>query len=196
MQNEGPPLEAWTRRLADTPADFLASPWPDGVEGISAQALVHDACAATGAPMDVSLRDRFSGTHPDSKPGRRWLGLCAVVCWLVADDDRSHLAGLQAEFARLFSETLPELASQATAQRCVDDDERREELARTVMAAFHLRPAGETLAQAQDRLIALSSTERHRLLAATRATEARARNIREALVRKAAQEAADKYTRE
>ena len=59
-----------------------------------------------------------------------------------------------------------------------------------------LRPAGESVAQAQDRLTALSSIERNRLLAASRAAEERSRAIREALARKAAQESADKYTRE
>jgi len=59
-----------------------------------------------------------------------------------------------------------------------------------------VRPAGETAAQAQDRLAAVSSGERLRVIEAARLAEERAREIREALARKAAQEAADKWTRE
>jgi hypothetical protein len=65
-----------------------------------------------------------------------------------------------------------------------------------VLADLALRPRGETLEQAQDRLQALSSTERRRIIAAAKAAEKRAREIREALIAQAAAQAADKYTRE
>ena len=64
------------------------------------------------------------------------------------------------------------------------------------LARLGCRPGGETLAQAQDRLTRISSTERNRVMLAARAAEERARAVREALARKAAQESADKYTRE
>jgi hypothetical protein len=67
---------------------------------------------------------------------------------------------------------------------------------RVALARVGLRPAGETIAQAQDRLMTLSSAERQRVMRAARAAEERARAIREALARKAAQESADKYTRD
>ena len=57
-------------------------------------------------------------------------------------------------------------------------------------------PAGETLAQAQDRLTTLNSAERARVMKAAQAAEQRARQIREELARKAAEESADKWTRE
>jgi len=58
------------------------------------------------------------------------------------------------------------------------------------------RPEGESEAQAKDRLSALSSTERQRLLDESRDAEKRAREIRQALARKAAEQSADKWTRE
>jgi len=78
----------------------------------------------------------------------------------------------------------------------VQDPDRREELARVLLAHLGYRPAGETEAQASDRLSRISGTERQRLLAASRAAEERARAIREALAKKAAEESADKWTRE
>jgi hypothetical protein len=65
-----------------------------------------------------------------------------------------------------------------------------------VLARLDCRPEGETIAQATDRLSGLSGTERRRLLEASRASEQRARAIREALAKKAAEESADKWTRE
>ena len=89
-----------------------------------------------------------------------------------------------------------ELAVQVAARKFVTDPDRREELARVALARLGFRPAGETLAQAQDRLTTLNSSERARVMKAARAAEERARQIREALVRKAAEESADKFTRE
>jgi hypothetical protein len=45
-------------------------------------------------------------------------------------------------------------------------------------------------------LITLNSTERARVMKAARVAEERARQVREALIRKAAEESADKWTRE
>ena len=89
-----------------------------------------------------------------------------------------------------------DLAPRVAARKFVTDPDRREELARLALARLGFRPAGETLAQAQDRLTTLNSAERARVMKAAQAGEQRARQIREALVRKAAEESADKYTRE
>ena len=78
----------------------------------------------------------------------------------------------------------------------VTDPDRREELARLALARLGFRPAGETVAQAQDRLTTLNSAERARVMKAAQVAEQRARQIREALARKAAEESADKWTRE
>jgi hypothetical protein len=64
------------------------------------------------------------------------------------------------------------------------------------LAAFGFRPEGESAIQAADRLTAVSGAERRRLLAASREADERARAVREALVRQAAQESADKWARD
>ena len=92
----------------------------------------------------------------------------------------------------------------AAARAVIADDDRVDalylqifgELLRLMLADLDRRPAGETPAQAQDRLSSISSLERARVLEAARAAEARAQEIREALRRKAAQEGADKWARE
>ncbi len=193
MNNEGPILEHLLRRLADTPSDFLAAPRTTSGRGlVYVPAVVADALAFHGAGMP----EVRSLTPDDSTPSCRQAGVTLLLCWLLADPELS--AGKLAETAlvSLLTEGAAELASQNGATKYRDDSERREELVRFALARIDLRPGGETLAQAQDRLTALSSIERNRVLAASRAAEERSRAIREALARKAAQESADKYTRE
>ncbi len=86
---------------------------------------------------------------------------------------------------------LDELAELVKAPQLIADSDRREELSRLCLKALDLRPAGETAAQAQDRLTTLNTAERQRVVAAARAAEERARQIREAMAKKAAEEAAE-----
>jgi hypothetical protein len=119
-----------------------------------------------------------------------------VLGWLLADDWFVRTRPDMPTLLALLGTTAGELAEQNAAAKLITDPDRREELARVALARLGLRPAGETIAQAQDRLMTLSSAERQRVLRASRAAEERARAIREALARKAAQESADKYTRD
>lgn len=193
MNHQGPTLEHLLRRLAETPEDFLAEPHTVSGRGtVHVAAVAADLLALHGfAAPDLSVLD-----PEDSAPARRRAGVSLLLCWLLADPEliagRIPLSGLE----KLLVDGASELASQNGAPKYRDDPERREEFVRYSLARLGLRPSGETLAQAQDRLNALSSIERNRVLAASRNAEARSRAIREALARKAAQESADKYTRE
>lgn len=193
MNHEGPALERLLRRIAETPTGFLAEPRTRSGRGvIHVPAVVSDLFALHGhvAP-DLAML-----TPGDLPASRRQGGLALLLCWLLADSELlARRPGAPALFA-LLTKGAEELSAQLAPSKYRDDPERREELARFALARIDLRPAGETLAQAQDRLSALNSAERTRVVAAARQAEARARAIREALARKAAQESADKYTRE
>jgi hypothetical protein len=190
----GPPLERLTHRLAETPGEFLGEPLIDGRGEVAVAALVNDLLAGFGGRADAGTLAHFVGT---SRPAdRNRLMLTAIAVWLLADDwfGAQPLAG--AEVLALLDGTVAALAEAAPAHRYTEEAERREELARTALAGFGYRPAGETAAQASDRLSAVSGTERQRLVNASRDAEARARAVREALIRKAAEESADKWSRE
>ncbi|HVE79428.1 MAG TPA: DUF4158 domain-containing protein [Gemmatimonadaceae bacterium] len=144
----------------------------------------------TPSPADVA---GFARTDAADRPR---LGVALVLCWLLADEWFLQAAVPAADVARLIDEAAGELAAGATAARFVQDADRREELARLALGRLGFRPAGETEAQAADRLTSLSTAERARVLRAAGAAEARARKVREALRRKAAEESADKWTRE
>lgn len=189
----GPPLERVMRRLAETPEDFLAEPRIGETGQVVTAALVADLFHALGHQIAAADLRGFAAT---SSMDRNRLMLVAIAVWLLADDWVATAASDRAALAGLLGERVTDLAGAGKADAFVNDAERREELARTVLAALGLVPAGETEAQANDRLSAVSAAERRRLLRASRDAEERARAIREALIRKAAEESADKYTRE
>lgn len=190
----GPSLEPLLRRLMETPQDFLDPPRKGDDGRVHVAAVVNDVLASHGCVAPMPLLASLSGGLAAVPVNQ--LTLAAVVAWLVLDDAwRAHALDGHALVA-IFSDSVPALAAEASATRYVSEPERREELVRTVVARLGLLPEGETAHQAADRLASVSGVERRRLLEASRAAEARARAIREALARKAAKESADKWTRE
>lgn len=194
MNNPGPVLETLTRRLAETPPDFLAEPIVAANGTVVVAALVNDLARMHGTRLPPASLGAFAGTAPHVDRNR--LALVMIAVWLLADEWFLARSLEPALLARLLTDPMAELAGGTPAHKFVNDPDRREELARVVLAFLDYRPDGESLAQATDRLSAISATARRSLLAASRASEQRARQIREALARKAAEESADKWTRE
>ena len=194
MEHEGPLLESLTHRLAETPVDFLSDPRIGRSGQIHVAAVVGDLLSLLGdSPAKFSL-GRYAGS--DARRDRNWLAVALLLCWLLADEWFRQAKLKASDVLRLLETEAAELAAQTAAKRFVTDPDRREELARLTLARLGFRPSGETVAQAQDRLTTLNSTERARVMHASRTAEERARKIREALVKKAAEESADKFTRE
>ncbi len=216
MQNEGPILESLTRRLAETPEDFLAEPRVGRRGRVQTAAVVGDLIRLLGGDASAEQLMAFvGGSAPQRRTSelpeyaeadppamgearleRNRFAMTLILCWLLSDDWFRQIKPEPGNVLRLLDGEAAQLAAQVASRKFVTDPDRREELARVALARLGFRPAGETLAQAQDRLTTLNSTERARVLQAARAAEERARQIREALARKAAQESADKWTRE
>ncbi len=191
MTREGPELEVLLRRLAETPPDFLGDPAFGASGHVHTIAVVNDVLIAAGAStVDQRLAELGKlGTPHDANR----LRLAQVLAWLLADP---WFEGAKCDVLPALLAASAELAPLVAAQRAVEHPERREELARLALSKLGLRPAGESEELAADRLTALSSAERARVLAASRAAEERARAIREQLAKKAAEESADKWSRE
>lgn len=194
MENIGPILETLTHRLAETPAEFLGEPRIGAGGQVFVPALVNDLLYLHGARAAGAALAGFHGA--DAKADRNRLALVMVAAWLLADDWFVAAGLAQQDVLRVLDAAVAELAAATSAPKFIADPDRREELARVVLARLNYRPAGETVAQATDRLSSISGTERRRLLEASRAAEQRARAIREALAKKAAEESADKWSRE
>ena len=196
MTAPGPQLELLTRRLAETPAEFLAPPRIGTGGTVHVAAVVNDVAARLGGRLPPAA---LAGLRSDSADDAPRLAVAAVLAWLLADDwfmAAQPMRTVAEGLLDLFDTTAADLARSTRAQQFVADPERREELARVALARLGFHPFGESATQAADRLTAISGMERRRLLLASRAAEARAEKIRAALARQAAEEAADKWTRE
>lgn len=173
MQQEGPILESLTRRLAETPEEFLAEPRIGQTGRAHVAAIVSDLLQLLDASAQADELTRF--TASDVRRDRNRLGITLLLCWLISDDWFRQTKLEAGKILELLDRESNELAMQASAKKFVMDPDRREELARLALARLGFRPAGETLAQAQDRLTTLNSTERARVMKAARAAEERAR---------------------
>lgn len=198
MKEEGPLLEALTRRVAECPADFLAEPRDSSGKGaVYVPAVVYDLIRDLGgAPLTKEQLAAFEFKNKKSKETRNRQRVVLVASWLLHDSWFLYRSQFAARAYAFLTEGLNDLAGLAQAEALVADPDRREELARLCLKALNLRPAGETEAQAEDRLATLDSVERSRVVREARAAEERARQIREELARKAAEEAASVYGRE
>lgn len=194
MQAEGPLLETLTRRLAETPEDFLAEPRIGSAGSVHVAAVAGDLIRNLGTAVEAGDLSALEGE--DARRDRNRLAITLLLCWLLADEWFQQNKLSAAALLDLIRQGSAQLGAQVASRKFVTDPDRREELARFSLARLGYRPAGETVPQAQDRLTSLSSAERARVLQASRAAEERARSIREALARKAAEESADKFTRE
>lgn len=189
MEHEGPPLETLLHRITETPEEFLEEPRHGDRGRVHVAAVVADLCHRLGLSPTTDDLERFRMQE------RNELAVVLLLTWLFADD----WFRLDSTDTRLLLEALSTAAGELAgtpSRQFLGDPERREEMARLALARLGYRPAGETVAQAQDRLTGLSAAERGRVIAAARAAEKRAREIREALAKKAAEESADKWTRE
>lgn len=205
MTPAGPPLAVLTRRLLDTPADFqlpgtLPPPLPPPLPGsppgaallpeVHVRAVLADVLDRRSVPVDAALLDRLL----PAGASRNQQALTLLIAWLLAEP-ALPLPTDPAGYVQLASD-LAALAPELPVERCLAEDERREELARLLLGALGLVPAGESPAQARDRYTAVSTLEAVRLAGLSRAREQRAQEILAALARKAADEAADKWSRE
>ena len=172
-----------TRRLTDTPTDFLADPMSIAVPAVVSDVLL----MAGGSPLDADKASRFEVNEP------RWRRLVLVTCWLVTDP-ALRASGPRMLSEWLFSRTLFTLSLLVDPLSFVRDPDRREELARITLRALSLTPAGESREQSDDRLSTVDSVKQHEVLLAAKAAEERAAAVRKAMEEDRAREAAARYS--
>ncbi len=189
-----PPIERLVRRLSECPDDFLAPPAIGGRGVVSVAAVVGDTLRAAGSELPGDWVARLSPDQADTS-SENWIRACLVSCWLVTDDALRPLVP-GAELLHFLSDDLHRMAALVRAEVMVSDPDRREELARILLRSIGVPPGGETDEQAADRLATLDSASRLRVEQEARQAEERAREVRAALERKRAEEAAARASRE
>ena len=195
-------VERLCRRLGAIPSVFVETP-REGQAPLVTRAIVHDmVLVQSDAPPSDALLALFRKSPAAKKPKkgasdtapaqRNFLG--RVLAWLLMDEAFRGLAAARLELAVTECMTVLEVVA---ARQFLDDADRREELVRLVLRHLGLAPEGEAPADAEDRLSALDSVRRVRLLQEARAAED-ARRKREAelaaeLAKKQAEEQAARY---
>jgi hypothetical protein len=195
MHTEGPSLELLTRRLAECPPEFLALPRVGETGAVHVDAVVSDLLRDLGGEsLSPDAARQFRSRN--RKADRARLSLALLACWLLHDEWFVGRPRFAEAALRLLSQGLTELAATAAAANFISDPDRREELVRLCLRELGLRPAGETIGQAQDRLATLNTAERQRVIQASLQAERRAEQIRQAMRAKAEAEANAKAMRE
>ena len=163
--------------------------------------MISDLLYDLGGDMLTPAEAKFF-SEPHKQPIDGLVRIMRVVCYLCEDawfTGRAKSdpgAELDVKIKKLLFHGLGELSRAAKAEYLVNDPEGREEIGRIVLKALDLVPAGESEEQALDRLAAIDSVERAAVIEKTRAAQKRARELREAMARREAEEAASKMTRE
>ncbi len=161
-------VERLTNRLANTPIAFRGP--VSGADAVRVEAVVADLFRDRATRrLDPDQISRFVAGDPTTPARRRHLELVLVASWVLHDP---AFADAPADpLLALLEGRLAELATLVMPRLFVDDGERREELVRTCLAALDRVPAGETRAEAEDRLAVLDSVRRKALLLEARARE-------------------------
>lgn len=191
-----PNLSALLRWLREMPGAFRAQ--PEGFPGgeVRVRAVLGDLWEQVeGQAAPPALLAAFEAGN-DSKTERNRLRLLLAAAHVLWHPTLRASRPQPERLRRLLIQELPAMAAVVPADSLLDDEERGEELIRRTLRATGLQLEGETPQEAQDRFRQVDSVERHRVLAEAAQRERRAREVREAMARKAAEEAAAKVTRE
>lgn len=190
------PIEPLLHRLQHTPIRFLDEPRLGTKGDLVVKALAGDVLRHVAGDVGYHWAD-VEQLDVQVASERNRMRITVLVIWLLFDVRFFGQPALLTAIQSLLLKGLHALASLVDAGVMVTDTDRREELVRYVLDQLHILPEGETRAQAQDRLQTLDSVEQQRVMEASRAAEARARQVREEIQRRLAEEeAAAKAMRE
>lgn len=198
--DNGPDLFYLLQRLQSCPNEFLLSPillsQPKNYKGeIQTASVVNDLLLDLGLSEDPKIIfNTLQLKH--SAENANYLQLVLITSYLIGDSWflQSKKFGLKAK--ELFLNKLKPLALLVEAKQFVLDSERREELVRFCLKELNLKPNGESETHANDRLTTINSIERQKLIEESKAAQKRAQELREAIARQEAEEAASKWNRE
>jgi hypothetical protein len=197
MNISGPSLDSLVHRLGECPPEFLELSMEETRGAEILIAILGDTFMEYGEHNPWQAEDPFLDRlrrKPTDVSASRHRGLLGVVAWLLFDEWFQEHASIACRAWRwIRGEEVRELSRLVSPELFTSDMDRREELVRVLLASIDVRPAGETIEQASDRKSTLDSVERSKVLQATIAAEKRAREIREAMARKAALESASRY---
>lgn len=198
--DNGPDLYILMQRLQNCPEEFFWSPAvanpPKNYTGkILTHAIVNDLLQGLGLVTDpIEIYELFNLKY--SEANINYLQVILISAYLLHDEWFLNAQKYGEKAKILLSQKLKKISEIVNAKDFVMDSERREELIRFCLKELDLKPNGETDIHSIDRLTTINSIERQRVIEESKAAQKRAQEIREAIARKEAEEAASKWNRE
>jgi hypothetical protein len=110
---------------------------------------MNDLAGMHGGRVALEALEGFEGQSARSDRNR--LAVAMIGAWLLAEPWFLAQRLDPAALVQILAEIAAEMAAATPAHHFAADAERREELARAMLARFGYRPAGETEAQASDK---------------------------------------------
>jgi hypothetical protein len=194
-----PALAEFLRWLAEMPDAFSAEPLGFAKGEVSVAAVVADLSETYfGVFPDETLLAAFRPANRGKveRNRHRWVLATCHLLWHPALRGLRESGVTPGQLNRLLIQDLAQLATVESADLLRTDEERREELIRRTLRALELSLPGESTQEAEDRLTQVDSLERRRLLREAAEKEKRAREVRDMMAKRAAEEAAAKVSRE
>lgn len=202
MKNPGPPLQELIDHLILIPGEFTGKneKSPDNSGKISIPAIVNDLLLDLGgeALSDSEIPAEFHNTGHVKPAVNNYLRLVSILCYIFEYrffmENKTSPENIK---SFLLSKRLVDLSGAVkSADEFITDPDRREEICRTALDVSGYYPDGENEKHARDRLLTLDSVERKAILTRTAEAQKKAREIKEAMMRQEAEEAASKMSRE
>ncbi|PKL16704.1 MAG: hypothetical protein CVV49_14760 [Spirochaetae bacterium HGW-Spirochaetae-5] len=202
MNNPGPPLQELIDHLILIPGEFTgrSEKTADVNVKINTPAIINDLLLDLGgAPLcDEEITKNFHSKKENKAETDNYLKLISILCYIY--EHRFFIekkSGSEKIKSFLLSQRLIDLSRAVkSSDEFITDPERREEICRAALDAAGYFPEGENEKNARDRLSTLDSVERKIILTRTAEAQKKANELKEAMMRKEAEEAASKMSRE
>jgi hypothetical protein len=191
-----PTLPEFLRWINDMPAAFLEEPRCGGTGKVPVHAVVADLFETyfDARPEDsLQFGVEPAGADAAERNRLRWVLAACHVMWHPGLRAQSFTKPV---FRKLMIQEMSTLAAAVRFETLLGEQDRQEELVRRILKIAGLLLPGESKADADDRLTQIDSIERQRLIKEAAGKEARAKKVREEMLKKAAAEAAAKTSRE
>jgi len=202
MKNPGPPLEELIDHLILIPGEFTVNNLSSDAAGkqIYVPAIINDMLLDLGGtPLtDEEILNHFPGKKNSKPDNINYFQIVSILCYIYEYKYFTEKkSGSEKIKSFLLSQKLIELSKAVrSADDFITDPDRREELCRAALDAAGYYPEGENEKYSMDRLTTLDSVERKKILTKTAEAQKRAKELKEAMMRQEAEEAASKMSRE
>ncbi|MBP7554120.1 MAG: hypothetical protein KA885_11900 [Spirochaetes bacterium] len=195
--DKGPSISYIDLRLSEIPPIFIDK--PEIIDGFTTTSIILSDLLyeIEDRPLSRIETDKFFNSI---KSDINRLKIIQIICYILNDNwfrnyFKSNKNKINSIKSFLFTD-LTEYSKINKAERFVYDGEGREELSRLLFKSLSLIPEGETETEAKDRLVSIDSIERKKVIELSKQSQKRIKELREALERKEAEEAASKMSRE